>query len=152
MVEIERKFLVKNDNWKPADKANKIKQGYLSVDPERVVRVRISDEKAYLTIKGKLVGIVRTEMEYEIPKDEAEILLKLCLNSAIEKTRYTKLINNLTWEIDVFEGVNDGLVMAEIELEDANQKIDMPDWAGEEVSTDKRYFNSWLSQHPFSSW
>ena len=152
MVEIERKFLVKTEKWKPLDKGTHIKQGYLSVDPERVVRVRVAGEKAFLTIKGKPAGIVRTELEYEIPKNEAEVLLKLCLEFPIEKTRYKERIGNIVWEIDVFEGENKGLVLAEVELANENQEIDLPDWVGEEVSIDSRYYNAWLSQNPYSKW
>ena len=152
MVEIERKFLIKNKNWKPSGTGTKIIQGYLSVEPERVVRIRIANDRAFLTIKGKPKGIVRTELEYEIPKNEAEVMLKMCLDFPVEKTRFIEKIGNLNWEIDVFEGVNKGLVLAEVELKDENQKVDLPEWIGEEVSHDKRYFNSWLSTNPFSNW
>jgi len=152
MVEIERKFLIKNKNWKPSGTGTKIIQGYLSVEPERVVRIRIANDRAFLTIKGKPKGIVRTELEYEIPKNEAEVMLNMCLDFPVEKTRFIEKIGNLNWEIDVFEGVNKGLVLAEVELKDENQKVDLPEWIGEEVSHDKRYFNSWLSTNPFSNW
>lgn len=152
MIEIERKFLVNKKLWRAVEKGSKIKQGYLSVDPERVVRVRIADDKAFLTIKGKTKGIVRTELEYEIPKIEAEVLIKLCLNFPVEKTRYKEKINGIVWEVDVFEGENSGLVMAEVELNDENQEVDLPDWIGDEVSFDSRYYNSWLSGNPFSKW
>jgi adenylate cyclase len=152
MVEIERKFLINTELWKPTGTGTKIKQGYLSVDPERVVRVRIAGEKAFLTIKGKPAGIVRTELEYEIPQNEAEVLLKMCLNFPIEKTRFKERLGNLTWEIDVFERENNGLVVAEVELTDENQKVDLPEWIGEEVSSDFRYYNSWLSENPFTKW
>ena len=152
MVEIERKFLINTKLWKPKGTGIKIRQGYLSVDPERVVRVRVADENAYITIKGKPKGIVRAELEYEIPKNEAEVLLKMCLDFPIEKTRFKESIGKMTWEIDVFEGENKGLVLAEIELSDENQKFDLPDWIGEEVSLDSRYYNAWLSRNPFSNW
>lgn len=152
MQEIERKFLIDEKRWKPKDKGYKIVQGYLSVDPERVVRVRISDEKAFITIKGKPNGIVRTELEYEILKNEAEVLMKMCLNSVVEKTRYKERFGDLTWEIDIFEGKNKGLILAEVELESENQQIELPDWATQEVSSDTRYFNSWLSRKPYSEW
>jgi len=129
-----------------------IKQGYLSVDPERVVRVRVAGEKAFLTIKGKPVGIVRTELEYEIPKNEAEVLLKLCLDFPVEKIRFKEKIGELVWEIDIFKGENEGLIMAEVELADENQNVDLPDWVGDEVSSDSRYYNAWLSQNPYSKW
>jgi adenylate cyclase len=152
MIEIERKFLVKTDLWQPSGNGTKIIQGYLSVDAERVVRVRIAGESSYITIKGKPKGIVRTELEYEIPKNEAEVLMKMCLDFPVEKTRYIERIGNANWEIDIFEGENKGLVLAEIELIDENQKIDLPEWIGEEVSLDKRHFNSWLSANPYTKW
>ena len=152
MVEIERKFLVDKQLWKPSGNGLNIRQGYLSVDTERVVRVRIANDKAYITIKGKPKGIVRTELEYNIPVNEAEIMLKMCLGFPVEKTRFKEKINELIWEIDVFEGENKGLVMAEIELSDENQKIDLPKWIINEVSFDSRYFNSWLTSNPFSKW
>jgi adenylate cyclase len=150
MVEIERKFLIKTELWQPSTKGVEIKQGYLSVDPERVVRVRVADEKAFLTIKGKSEGIVRTELEYEIPKNEAEVLMKMCLDFPIEKTRFKEKIGELVWEIDVFKGENKGLIVAEVELEDEHQNIELPDWIGEEVSSDSRYYNAWLSKNPYS--
>jgi len=152
MQEIERKFLIKKELWKPEGKGNIIKQGYLSVDPERVVRIRIADENAFLTIKGKATGIVRTELEYEIPFNEAEILIKMCINSPIEKIRYIEKIGDVTWEIDVFEGENNGLILAEVELENEFQEIELPVWIEKEVTKDFRYQNSWLSQNPYSSW
>jgi adenylate cyclase len=152
MVEIERKFLIKTELWQPSTKGVEIKQGYLSVDPERVVRVRGADEKAFLTIKGKSEGIVRTELEYEIPKNEAEVLMKMCLDFPIEKTRFKEKIGELVWEIDVFKGENKGLIVAEVELEDEHQNIELPDWIGEEVSSDSRYYNAWLSKNPYSKW
>jgi len=152
MTEIERKYLINSEMWKPGGTGTKIKQGYLSVDPERVVRVRIAGENAYITIKGKLVGLVRTELEYKIPKNEAEILLKMCLDFPVEKTRFKEKTGNLVWEIDVFEGENTGLVMAEVELTHENQEIELPGWIVKEVSFDSRYYNSWLSRNPFSKW
>ena len=116
MVEIERKFLINNKLWKPTGTGTKIKQGYLSVDPERVVRIRVAGEKAYITIKGKPKGIVRTELEFEIPESEAEVLLKMCLDFPIVKTRFKESIGNMIWEIDVFDGENKGLVLAEVEI------------------------------------
>jgi adenylate cyclase len=152
MFEIERKFLVDTVMWKPFGTGSEIRQGYLSIDPERVVRVRIADESAYITIKGKLNGIVRTELEYEIPKNEAEVMLKMCLDFPVEKTRFKENIGNMIWEIDVFKGVNKGLVLAEIELSDENQKIVLPEWIGEEVSFDRRYYNSCLATNPYAKW
>jgi len=151
MLEIERKFLVKPD-WKPIGEGTYMKQGYLSADPERVVRVRVAGEKAFITIKGKVVGIVRTELEYEIPVSDAEVLLKLALFEPLEKIRYKERRGELTWEIDVFEGKNHGLVLAEVELTDEDQFVELPYWVGEEVSYDRRYFNSNLSRNPFQNW
>ena len=152
MVEIERKFLVNKEKWKPGEEVIEIKQGYLSVDPLRVVRVRTAGNDAFITIKGKAKGIVRTELEYSIPKPEADVLLKMCLDIPIEKKRFIENVGNRMWEIDVFEGENKGLVLAEIELSDENESFELPDWAEEEVSHDRRYFNSWLSKNPFSKW
>ena len=152
MVEIERKFLVDTNKWQPKGEGTEIKQGYLSVDENRVVRVRIAGEFAYITIKGKTTGISRAEFEYEIPKNDALILLKMCLNEPIEKIRYTETFKNMLWEIDLFEGTNKGLVMAEVELNTEKQQVVLPEWVGEEVSTDKRYFNAYLSVNPFVKW
>jgi len=152
MQEIERKFLVDFKKWKPKDGGVKIEQGYLSLDPDRTVRVRIAGENAYLTIKGKTEGITRTELEYKIPANEANVLMGLCLEVPIEKTRFKEHLNGQTWEIDVFEGANRGLVLAEVELEDENQKVDLPHWIAQEVSGDHRYYNAWLASHPYSEW
>ncbi len=152
MREIERKFLVNLKKWRQPATGRKIKQGYLSVDPERTVRVRISGKQAFLTIKGETVGITRTEIEYEIQYSEAEVLMGMCLDFPIEKTRYLEKRGELVWEIDIFEGENSGLVLAEVELKDENQNVNLPDWIEKEVSRDYRYFNSWLSQHPFYKW
>lgn len=152
MVEIERKFLVDKNMWQPSVEGVDIKQGYLSVDPKRTVRIRITAKKAFLTIKGKPEGIVRTELEYDIPKTEADVLLKMCLDFPIEKTRYKEKVGDHIWEIDVFEGDNKGLVLAEIELENEKDSFEIPAWAVKEVSHDKRFFNSWLSKNPFVRW
>ncbi len=152
MVEIERKFLIDTELWKPTVKGIKISQGYLSIDSEKVIRVRIADEKGFLTIKGKAKGIVRTELEYEIPKNEAEVLLKMCNEFVVEKYRFKEKFMDMIWEVDVFEGKNKGLFLAEIELEHENQEFDLPDWVREEVTFDFHYYNSWLSRNPFLSW
>jgi adenylate cyclase len=152
MYEIERKFLVDRNKWNPSNKGKKMKQGYLSVDTERTVRVRIADDEAFITIKGKTVGIKRTELEYKIPIKDAEILMGMCLDFPVEKTRYYEKRDDVIWEIDIFEGENRGLILAEVELEHENQHINLPNWIEKEVSEDYRYFNSWLSQHPFSKW
>jgi adenylate cyclase len=152
MYEIERKFLVDHNKWNPSNKGKKMKQGYLSVDPARTVRVRIAGDEAFLTIKGKSVGIKRTELEYKIPIKEAGILMEMCLDFPIEKTRYYEKRDDVVWEIDIFEGENKGLILAEVELEHENKHFNLPNWIEKEVSEDYRYFNSWLSQNPFSKW
>lgn len=152
-VEIERKFLVIGDAWKNHVYGQfQLKQGYLQSAPERTVRIRTSNEEGFVTIKGKTEGITRREYEYPIPFSEALSLLELCENTPIEKVRNLVSHGSLTWEVDVFEGLNSGLVLAEVELQHENQEIDLPDWIGEEVSRDSRYYNSALSAHPFSTW
>ncbi len=149
--EIERKFLVK-ENWQPQDEGIKIAQGYLSTVPERTVRVRIKGDKGYLTIKGKNQGISRAEFEYEIPVGDAEELLKLAEQPILSKTRYLEKHGNSLWEIDVFAGENQGLVVAEVELPDEQAEFFRPDWLGQEVSGDVRYYNANLIKKPFSLW
>jgi adenylate cyclase len=152
-LEIERKFLLTNTDWKPqTQRSIVIKQGYLSAVSERTVRVRIADEKGILTIKGKNEGATRAEFEYEIPKEEALELIELCEKPIIEKTRHEVSINNKVWEIDEFEGENQGLVVAEIELESENEKVELPTWIGKEVTDEKKYYNSSLINYPFSFW
>ena len=149
--EIERKFLVQA-SWKPQDEGIKIAQGYLSTVPERTVRVRIKGDKGYLTIKGKNQGISRAEFEYEIPLGDAEELLKLAEQPILSKTRYLEQHGNRLWEIDVFAGENQGLVVAEVELPDEQAEVSRPDWLGQEVSGDVRYYNANLIKKPFSLW
>lgn len=152
-VEIERKYLLKNDDWRSlVTKQKKIVQGYLSDDPSRVVRVRVSGDQGIVTIKGKTEGVSRAEYEYNIPVEEALELVKMCKQHIIEKTRYIVDSNQHTWEIDVFEGKNEGLQIAEVELRDENEKVTLPDWIGEEVSNDSRYYNASLVSHPFTQW
>lgn len=151
-VEIERKFLVKNDFWKTeVTKALECRQGYMVSDGKRTVRVRTMGETGYLTVKGATTSISRMEFEYEIDKPDAAYMLMLC-DQLVEKTRHYIEHAGMTWELDVFGGANAGLVMAEIELESETQTFDLPDWAGEEVSGDERYFNSYLSRRPYSTW
>lgn len=151
--EIERKYLVRSDEWKSLiTKSYPLAQAYLSTDPERTVRVRIKKDKGILTIKGKTSGISRLEFEYEIPVSDAEQLLLLRQSTAIYKTRHEVVFAGKCWEIDVFEAENEGLVLAEIELNEETETFEMPDWIGEEVSHDHRYFNAYLSNHPFSCW
>lgn len=155
MQEIERKFLVKNDsfiNWATAKK--KIAQGYLNTNPERTVRVRISNEKGFLTIKGKgnESGMTRFEWEKEISLEEAKSLLVLCEKGVIEKTRFEIPSGNHLFEVDVFYGENEGLIVAEIELSDEDEAFEIPDWLGKEVTNDERYYNAYLSRNPYSEW
>ena len=153
-TEIERKFLVPGEFRQFATAEYRICQGYLSSDPQRTVRVRIKGDKGYLTIKGagSTDGLSRFEWEKELAVNEAEMLLKLCLPGTIEKTRYIVPFGGLTFEVDEFYGENAGLIMAEVELESANQQVQLPDWIGKEVTGDKRYYNSYLSQCPFGKW
>ncbi len=151
--EIERKYLIKNNNWKSQiHTSHTIKQGYLNLEPSRTVRVRIIGPKALLTIKGKSIKITRLEFEYEIPMDDALQLLQLCEKPLLEKIRHEIHLNNLIWEVDEFEGDNEGLIIAEVELKDENQTIDLPDWIATEVSHDPRYYNSNLIKTPYKNW
>lgn len=152
-IEIERKFLVKNDGWRGRGTPVSLKQGYLSSHPDRIVRVRIEGENARLTIKGRVSGATRGEWEYPVPPDDANRFLnELCERPLIEKVRHRIPHGNLVWEVDEFFGDNAGLVLAEIELESETQKFSLPDWVGEEVTHDTRYFNSNLLRHPFGNW
>lgn len=152
-TEIERKFLVKGDEWRSLAVGNVYRQGYICSDKERSVRVRIIGKEAYLTIKGPSVRNSRAEFEYPIPLEDARQLLDtLCKPPFIEKTRYKIKWGDLIWEIDEFDGENQGLIVAEVELTDENQVVELPEWIGEEVSHDPRYFNVNLSTHPFSRW
>ena len=159
-TEIERKFLVVSASWKSAEPggppAIPIRQGYLSIDPERVVRVRVAGDRAFLTIKGRAAAAaapaVRAEFEYPIPRADADALLAHCLQPLIVKRRHQLTHRGAHWVVDEFEGANAGLVMAEIELDRVDQPIDLPDWAGAEVTADPRYQNSSLVQHPFREW
>ncbi|MBE6085804.1 MAG: CYTH domain-containing protein [Selenomonas ruminantium] len=149
--EIERKFLVK-DSWQPQSEGIKIAQGYLSTVPERTVRVRIKGNRGYLTIKGKNQGISRAEFEYEIPRQDAEEMLQLAEQPILVKTRYLEQQGEFTWEVDVFAGENQGLVVAEIELPAEDAEFSRPAWLGQEVSGDVRYYNANLIKCPFSLW
>jgi CYTH domain-containing protein len=151
--EIERKFLVKRDAWKPRDEGTWYKQGYLNSQKERVVRVRIAGTKATLTIKGLTRGVSRSEFEYPIPVEDAAVLLdQICEQPVIEKHRHRETHGGHAWEIDVFHGENDGLVVAELELESESESFERPAWLGAEVSSDPRYFNSNLLKNPYKNW
>lgn len=152
-LEIERKFLVRGEAWKPLASPTLMRQAYLSAHPERVVRVRVEGEQAYLTIKSKAQGIARSEWEYPIPLADAQALLdQVCEHPLIEKYRYRIPIGKHVWEVDEFLGQNSGLVVAEIELASETETFLKPDWLGEEVSHDHRYANSQLIRRPYSSW
>jgi adenylate cyclase len=150
--EIERKFLVDRKKWGKTGNPVKMQQAYIVIENNIVVRVRIAGKKAFLTIKGNLQGISRDEFEYEIPVSDAVQLFDMRIGSLISKTRYYEQINGKTWETDVFEGDNSGLIVAEIELEEENEVFEKPLWISKEVSTDQRYFNFNLSQTPYSKW
>lgn len=150
-IEIERKFLVNGSAWQQAD-GERFSQGYLNRDKERTVRVRVTGDKAFVTIKGPTNGASRSEFEYQIPIADGEQLLALCEGPAIEKVRRVISYKGSIWEVDEFFGENAGLVVAEIELESEEQDFERPDWLGQEVTHDHRYFNSSLSQHPFNKW
>ncbi|MBD2196579.1 MULTISPECIES: CYTH domain-containing protein [Calothrix] len=152
-AEIERKFLIKGDRWRQLAEGSRYVQGYILTAKQATVRVRIVGNQGYLTIKGATVQYSRSEFEYPIPVEDAqEMLDTLCDRPLIEKTRYKIAYSNLIWEIDEFEGVNKGLIIAEVELTDEKQQIELPDWIGEEVSDNPKYFNSNLVKHPFSQW
>ena len=151
--EIERKFLVRGDVWRSLAKGTAYRQGYLNSAKERTVRIRTIDAQAFLTIKGLTVGATRSEYEYEIPLADCNAMLDaLAEKPIIEKKRYKIPFKGLTWEIDEFFGENDGLIVAEVELKSETQIFEKPEWAGEEVTADPRYFNSNLIKHPYSKW
>jgi len=150
-TEIERKFLLKKGVW-PHGTAMKCCQGFLSRAKDRTVRVRTVNDKGYLTIKGIAVGASRPEFEYEIPYQDALELLEICEKPLIEKNRYRVEEGGLIWEIDEFFGENQGLIIAELELESEDQEFKKPDWVGEEVTGDPRYYNANLIKNPYTKW
>jgi len=153
-IEIERKFLVDKEKWeallKPESK--KIRQGYITTDPAKTIRIRIKDDEAFLTIKGNATGFSRTEIECTIPVKEAEEMLQHFATSEIDKERFEIALGQRLWEVDVFHGKNEGLIVAELELENENDTFEMPDWIDKEVTDDNRYYNSYLSLYPFTGW
>lgn len=152
-TEIERKFLVTGDEWRKSGNGSRYRQGYLANSKERTVRIRVADNNGYITIKGATTGATREEFEYEIPvTDAAQMLDTLCEKPLIEKTRYRISYAEQIWEVDEFFGDNAGLIVAEIELTNENQKIELPAWAGREVTGDPRYYNASLVKCPFRSW
>lgn len=150
-VEIERKFLV-TYRWQPSGLGVQMAQGYLSTVPERTVRVRIANEVAFITVKGIVEGLTRPEFEYRVPVEDAREMMKLCEQPPIIKRRYDVPVGAHVWEVDVFEGANAGLIVAEVELQVEDEPFVMPDWVGAEVSADRRYSNSRLAQTPFETW
>jgi adenylate cyclase len=152
-IEIERKFLLKGDGWRGLGQPTLMRQGYLVADPVRTVRVRIEGERAVITIKSKTTGASRGEWEYEIPvPDAAELLERLCEQPLVEKVRHRIEHAGHTWEVDEFQGENAGLVVAEIELGSEDEAFERPDWIGQEVTDDPRYYNSSLIRLPYSKW
>ena len=151
-MEIERKFLVREHSFLSDLSGTAYVQGYLSHQVQGTIRVRRAGDKGFLTIKSPVQGMTRHEFEYEIPLADATQILELFCDRLIEKTRYLVPFEGKTWEVDVFSGANEGLVMAEVELEDEDEDVALPDWAGMEVTYDKRYFNSWLISNPWPEW
>lgn len=155
MIEIERKFLVKSDDYKSeATSKTRIVQGFLNTDPSRTVRVRIKGDAGFITVKGKsnATGTSRFEWEKEISVEEADALLKLCEKGILDKYRYEITVGNHVYEVDEFFGDNEGLTIAEIELNDENESFQKPTWLGIEVTGEVKYYNSQLSKHPFKNW
>jgi len=155
MIEIERKFLVTSETFKAeAHKQTRIIQGFLNTNPERTVRVRLKGDCGYLTVKGKsnASGLSRFEWEKEITTADAEALLNICESGIIDKTRYEATVGKHLFEIDVFHQENDGLIVAEVELQQEQEVFEKPSWLGEEVTGDKRYYNSQLTKRPFKDW
>jgi adenylate cyclase len=153
-VEIERKFLIEKDLWYALKKPSGvfIQQAYLVNERDKVIRIRVTDSSGYLTIKGPTVNATRSEFEFPIPKMEAIQIMDQFTRFRIEKTRYKIEFEGKTWEIDEFWGDNEGLIVAEIELKSENEQFTKPSWIGMEVTEDHRYYNSWLSDHPYNSW
>jgi adenylate cyclase len=153
-VEIERKFLIEKDLWyalkKPA--GNSLQQAYLVNEPGKVIRIRVTDSSAFITIKGPAVNISRPEFEFQIPKSEALLIMDQFAKTRIDKTRYKIDFGGKIWEVDEFWGDNEGLIIAEIELKSEDEEFALPPWIGPEVTHDHRYYNSYLAEHPFQSW
>lgn len=153
-LEIERKFLVKGDFMPDVISSSRIVQGYLASSPTASVRIRIYGEKGYMTVKGRMSesGMSRFEWEKEIPADEALLLLRLCAGGVIDKVRHIVPFAGHNFEVDVFGGANDGLVLAEVELSSEDEAFEKPSWLGQEVTGDMRYHNSMLLKHPYKKW
>jgi CYTH domain-containing protein len=153
-IEIERKFLVKKENWNELEKprGENFRQGYLLTDPKKTIRVRQTSDKGFLTIKGISVGATRAEYEYEIPLEEAQELLDQFAVSELSKIRYKISVDHHIWEVDVFLGENEGLIVAEIELKTEDESFKIPDWIAQEVTAEEKYFNSNLTLNPYKNW
>lgn len=153
-LEIEKKFLVDQEQWNNLDKPEgaQYRQGYLLTDPHKTIRVRQTPDKGFLTIKGLNVGAARPEYEYEIPHEEAGELLDRFVQAELSKIRYNIVFDKHTWEVDVFSGANEGLIVAEIELEAEDEQFALPGWIGAEVTGQEQYYNANLSMHPFKNW
>ena len=152
-IEIERKFLVKEKPFSIAKRSLKINQGYIINEKSKVIRVREKGDDYFLTIKGNNIGISRLEYDFPISKEDAkELIFHFCNTTLIEKTRHYIEHEEHTWEVDEFHGKNNGLIVAEIELESEDEKFEKPDWVGEEVTQDDRYYNMNLAIHPYTSW
>ncbi len=148
-LEVERKFLVVSDGWREGAKACPIRQGYLCLEADATVRVRVAGENAFITVKGKTAGMSRSEFEYAVPLADAQAMLdELCIRPLIEKVRYSVTYAGKVWTVDVFEAANAGLIMAEVELKSPDEVVDIPSWVGEEVTYDPRYRNSSLVSEP----
>ena len=153
-IEIERKFLVKKEKWNELEKprGENFRQGYLLTDPKKTIRVRQTSDKGFLTIKGISVGATRAEYEYEIPLEEAQELLDQFAVSELSKIRYKISVDHHIWEVDVFLGENEGLIVAEIELKTEDESFKIPDWIAQEVTAEEKYFNSNLTVNPYKNW
>lgn len=153
-IEIERKFLVNQEKWKNVSKGEGLfyEQGYILREAEKTIRVRMAGEKGFLTIKGKTSGLSRAEYEYEIPLSEAQDLLENFCPSRLQKKRYKIKYKNNLWEVDEFLGDNEGLIIAEIELKSEGEHFEKPEWLADEVTGEKKYYNSELSIHPYKNW
>ena len=152
-IEIERKFLVKNIPRREIQYSHKIRQGYIAKNKDRVIRIRQKENDYFITIKGNKIGISRFEFEYPIPRNDGEILLEnFCQDEVIEKTRYYVESKGHTWELDVFHGNNEGLIVAEIELMSKDQAFHIPSWIGREVTDKEKYYNMNLLEKPFKEW
>jgi adenylate cyclase len=152
-TEIERKFLLKSDAWRSQSVGKLYRQGYVFKSTDVTVRIRIVETQGYITLKGKAEQYARPEFEYEIPVDDAQVMLELwCHPRIVEKIRYQVPFGNLVWEVDEFQGFNQGLVLAEVELASNSQAFELPDWIGQEVSDQARYYNSSLAVYPYTQW